>query len=74
MVVNCGRVSIVRNAVKEDVTPVGRWFVMDGYSPVAMQESLRAGGLRTEDQWSSRSIPPRLLCGSLLGGHLRSAG
>ena len=37
---NRGRVSIVRNAVKEDVTPVGRWFVMDGYSPVAMQEQL----------------------------------
>jgi imidazolonepropionase-like amidohydrolase len=40
VVVSRGRVSIVRNAVKEDVTPVGRWFLMDGYSPVAMQEQM----------------------------------
>ena len=38
--VNRGRVSIVRNGVKEEVTPAGAWFVTDGYSPVAMQEQM----------------------------------
>ena len=52
VLVNRGHVSIMRSGAKEDVTPGGRWFVIDGYSPVCMQEQMmrwwRANGRPAE--------------------------